>query len=416
MQDLLSYRSAPFFRKAVVTIGTFDGVHTGHAQILRTAPRRGGEDRRRDVIMTFFPIPARSSGAARRSSAAQYPRRKDPAPILATGGSPGRRAFTEAFSQMTAEEYIREFLLKKFQPHTVIIGYDHRYGKGRLGDYHLLEQFSQTDGFELQEIPVHLLDAVSVSSTRIREAIGQADIDTANQLLGYPYFFSGQVAEGRRLGRTIGYPTANLVIGNPEKLIPADGVYAVEVSVLDSDAVSLTVPTTVEAPAVAPWDGVRWKGMMNIGMRPTVDGRERTIEVNIFDFNEDLYGREFRVSVRKWLARGGEIRRPGRAESATGERTGRMLSPRWAADAAAPQTIILTTSSFKREASSTPVLPIPILSDCRHAAAKAPLRSLHSRNSGQPPDSPLQNKGFTPMVAATLFSSPLPGQRSYRPC
>jgi riboflavin kinase/FMN adenylyltransferase len=292
----------PFFQNAVITIGTFDGVHTGHAQILEQlraeAARIGGET----VIVTFFPHP-RKVVRGGSTDVKLLNTLEEKIQLLSWQGVDHLVVvpFTEAFSQLTAEEYIREFLLRKFRPHTVIIGYDHRYGRGRLGDYHLLEQFSQSEGFELQEIPVHLLDAVSVSSTRIREAIGQADIGTANQLLGYPYFFSGQVAEGRRLGRTIGYPTANLVVGSPEKLIPADGVYAVEVSMLASDAVSLTIPTTVDAPAAAPWDAVQWKGMMNIGMRPTVDGRERTIEVNIFDFNADLYRRELRVAVRRWL-------------------------------------------------------------------------------------------------------------------
>ncbi|HEV2354323.1 MAG TPA: riboflavin biosynthesis protein RibF, partial [Puia sp.] len=209
--------------------------------------------------------------------------------------------FTERFSSLTAEEYVREFLVSKFHPHTVIIGYDHRYGKGRQGDYHLLEEFSRSEGFQLEEIPVQLLDAVSVSSTRIREAIGQADIASANKLLGYPYFFTGQVVEGRRLGRSIGFPTANLRVNDPEKLIPADGVYAVEVSVLDSAGMTLTAPTTVVAPRLAPWAGPGFQGMMNIGMRPTVDGRERTVEVNVFDLDRDLYGKELRVSVRQWL-------------------------------------------------------------------------------------------------------------------
>jgi riboflavin kinase/FMN adenylyltransferase len=205
--------------------------------------------------------------------------------------------FTAAFSEMTAAEYVKEFLLEKFHPHTVIIGYDHRFGKGRLGDYHLLEEFSRSEGFELQEIPVHLLDAVSVSSTRIREAIAGGDIESANQLLGYPFFFSGQVMQGRQLGRTIGFPTANLQVGSSDKLIPGDGVYAVEVEMVDPGSVSLTAPDT----GASPFGGTRWKGMMNIGMRPTVDGRERSIEVNIFDFNEDLYGRELRVFVNKYL-------------------------------------------------------------------------------------------------------------------
>lgn len=251
----------PFFQKAVVTIGTFDGVHTGHAQILEQlreeAARIGGET----VIVTFYPHPrkvvrggltdVKLLNTLEEKIQLLSWQRVDHLVVV---------PFTEAFSKLTAEEYIREFLLKKFRPHTVIIGYDHRYGQGRHGDYHLLEQFSQSEGFELQEIPVHLLDAVSVSSTRIREAIGQADTETANQLLGYPYFFSGQVAEGRRLGRTIGYPTANLLVGNPEKLVPADGVYAVEVSLVESDAITLTEPTMVEAPAVAPWEALAIRG------------------------------------------------------------------------------------------------------------------------------------------------------------
>lgn len=291
----------PAFRNAVVTIGSFDGVHTGHVQILdqlkQEAERIGGET----VIVTFYPHPRKVVRSGTEVKLLNTLEEK----IRLLSWRQIRHLvvvpFTEDFSQLTAEDYIREFLLKKFHPHTVIIGYDHRYGKGRQGDYQLLEQFSQSEGFGLQEIPVHLLDAVSVSSTRIREAIAQADLREANRLLGYPYFFSGQVVEGRRLGRTIGFPTANLRVGDPEKLIPADGVYAVEVTPLDSSAISLTAPATVVTPPIAPWAGDGCKGMMNIGVRPTVDGRERTIEVNLFDWNEDLYGRELQVSVRQYL-------------------------------------------------------------------------------------------------------------------
>ena len=303
----------PAFSRAVITIGTFDGVHTGHAQILQQlrqeAARIGGET----VIVTFYPHPRKivrgGTGEVRLLNTLEEKIQ------LLSWQQVGHLVvvpFTADFAEMTAGQYVKEFLLEKFRPHTVIIGYDHRFGKGRLGDYHLLEEFSRSEGFELQEIPVHLLDAVSVSSTRIREAIAGGDIESANQLLGYPFFFSGQVMQGRQLGRTIGFPTANLQVGSADKLIPGDGVYAVEVEIVDAGSVSLTAPDQVASPmdgsgdqtapfSGIPWAGTRSKGMMNIGMRPTVDGRERTIEVNIFDFNEDLYGRELRVYVSKYL-------------------------------------------------------------------------------------------------------------------
>lgn len=313
----------PAFRKAVITIGTFDGVHTGHAQILQQLRQEAARIDGETVIVTFYPHPRKVvRGGAAEVRLLNTLEEKIQLLSWQQVGHLVVVPFTTAFSEMTAGQYVKDFLLARFRPHTVIIGYDHRFGKGRLGDYHLLEEFSRSEGFELQEIPVHLLDAVSVSSTRIREAIAGADIESANQLLGYPYFFSGQVMQGRQLGRTIGFPTANLQIGSPDKLIPGDGVYAVEVEVVDESTITLTLPDTVPAngmpgtPSFAPtkppllvsavptassWGGIRWKGMMNIGVRPTLDGRERTIEVNIFDFNEDLYGRELRVFVNKYL-------------------------------------------------------------------------------------------------------------------
>ena len=288
----------PAFSRAVITIGTFDGVHTGHAQILQQLRQEAARIDGETVIVTFYPHPRKVvRGGTAEVRLLNTLEEKIQLLSWQQVGHLVVVPFTAAFSEMTAAEYVKEFLLEKFHPHTVIIGYDHRFGKGRLGDYHLLEEFSRSEGFELQEIPVHLLDAISVSSTRIREAIAGGDIESANQLLGYPFFFSGQVMQGRQLGRTIGFPTANLQVGSSDKLIPGDGVYAVEVEIVDAGSVSLTAPGT----GASPFGGNRWKGMMNIGMRPTVDGRERTIEVNIFDFNEDLYGRELRVFVHKYL-------------------------------------------------------------------------------------------------------------------
>jgi riboflavin kinase/FMN adenylyltransferase len=190
--------------------------------------------------------------------------------------------FTEKFAQLSAEEYISQFLIRYFQPHTLIIGYDHRFGKGRSGNYELLEQQSLIYHFQLMEIPVHLIDSISVSSTRIRESIANGDMDTARQLLGYNFFFSGLVTEGNHLGSSIGYPTANLLVTDEYKLIPGDGVYAVDVCVSDE-------PENT------------YRGMMNIGYRPTVNGTKKIIEVNIFDFNRDIYNKTVRVFVKKFL-------------------------------------------------------------------------------------------------------------------
>ncbi|MBS1659838.1 MAG: bifunctional riboflavin kinase/FAD synthetase [Bacteroidetes bacterium] len=288
----------PSFRRAVVTIGTFDGVHTGHARILEQLRQEAARIDGETVIITFYPHPRKIvKGGAEEIRLINTLEEKiqllswqkiDHLVIV---------PFTEAFSQMTAEQYIKDFLLARFHPHTVIIGYDHRFGKGRLGDYHLLEQYSASEGFQLQEIPVHLLDEISVSSTRIREAIQRTDISAANQLLGYPFFFSGAVVKGDQLGRTLGYPTANLQPESTEKLTPGNGIYAVEATLLPHQSQQ----ADHEAPPFSLFDQPRLKGMMSIGIRPTVGGKLRTIEVNLFDFNKDIYGHELRVFVRQYL-------------------------------------------------------------------------------------------------------------------
>ncbi|HVW63218.1 MAG TPA: adenylyltransferase/cytidyltransferase family protein, partial [Puia sp.] len=200
----------PAFRRAVVTIGTFDGVHTGHQQILEQLRQEAARIDGETVIITFHPHPRKIvRGAA--ADIRLLNTLEEKIGLLSGKGIDHLVIvpFTEAFSQLTAEQYVQEFLLGKFHPHTIIIGYDHQFGKGRAGDYHLLEDFSRREGFQLQEIPVHLLNEISVSSTRIREAIVRADLDTANRLLGYDFFFTGLVVDGNKLGRTLGYPTAN---------------------------------------------------------------------------------------------------------------------------------------------------------------------------------------------------------------
>ena len=284
--------SLPGFRKAVVTIGTFDGVHLGHRKIINQlkeeAARTGGET----VLITFHPHPRKivSSvpGDVKLLSTLQ-----EKINLLEATGIDHLVVvpFDHAFANQTAEQYVKDFLWHYFKPHTVIIGYDHRFGKGREGNYQLMKTYGETYGFEVKEIPEQLMNEVVVSSTRIRKAVSENDIALANKLLGHPYFFEGVVIEGNKLGRTIGYPTANLHISSEEKLVPGNGVYAVTVN--------------LESPA-GNKESQSYKGMMNIGLRPTVDGKKKVIEVHIFDFDADIYGRTLQVHLHHYLR--GEVK------------------------------------------------------------------------------------------------------------
>lgn len=278
----------PAFRRAVVTIGTFDGVHHGHRQIIeglvREARRIDGES----VIITFHPHPRKvvSStilGVRLINTLPEKTLLLDQLGVDHLVVVP----FTDAFANQDAEAYVSEFLVKLFQPHTIIIGYDHRFGKGRLGDYKLLEQLAPRYQYELLEIPRHVVDATGVSSTRIREALLEGRLDDANRLLGYSFFFSGEVVHGDKLGRQLGYPTANIRVADEEKIIPANGIYTVRAALLEKGPSEMP----------AQWLG----GMMSIGFRPTVDGKKRVIEVNLFDFTEEIYGRQLMVAVEKYL-------------------------------------------------------------------------------------------------------------------
>lgn len=275
--------SLPEFRNAVVTIGTFDGVHKGHQQILGQLKEEAAKINGETVIITFHPHPRKivSSVPGDVKLLTTLAEKKI---LLEKAGIDHLVVvpFDHHFANQSADEYITDFLCKYFKPHTIIIGYDHRFGKGRTGDYQLLESYGRQLGFSVKEITEQLLNEIAVSSTRIRKAIAENDIGTANAALGYPYFFEGLVVEGNQLGRTLGYPTANLHISSEEKLIPENGVYAVKVEIVGSH------------------DTV-YGGMMNIGLRPTVDGKKRVIEVNIFDFNTAIYGEHLRIHVLQQL-------------------------------------------------------------------------------------------------------------------
>jgi riboflavin kinase / FMN adenylyltransferase len=272
----------PLFRNAVLTIGTFDGVHMGHQQIIAQMKKCAKEINGETVILTFDRHPRTVVKGGLGISLINTLEEK--IELLEATGIDHLVIvpFTEKFAALSPEDYVSQFLIRYFQPHTLIIGYDHRFGKDRAGNYELLEELSAIYHFHLLEIPVHLLDSISVSSTRIRKSIEEGDMQTANHLLGYTYFFRGDVVEGNKLGRTIGYPTANLVLDEKSKVIPGDGVYAVDIRVSDEPDKS-------------------YRAMMNIGFRPTVGGTKRMIEVNIFEFERMIYGKSLRVFVKKFL-------------------------------------------------------------------------------------------------------------------
>lgn len=285
-------KNLPLFTNAAVTIGTFDGVHSGHKQIINQLKKEAGETNGESVIITFHPHPRMIINAGKDkpqikllNTLAEKTELLEKQKIDHLVVVP----FTKEFSEQSAEEYVADFLVANFHPKTIIIGYDHHFGKNRKGDYKLLEEYQQEFNYSVKEIPEQILHHVTISSTKIRQALFEGDVTTANECLGYDYFFEGKVIDGNKLGRNLGYPTANIHVTDNNKLIPANGIYAVTVQVAkeNDDADFSSSPIL--------------KGMMSIGLRPTIGGEDVVIEVNIFDFQEDIYGREIRVNVKKYL-------------------------------------------------------------------------------------------------------------------
>lgn len=269
----------PRFTKSVITIGAFDGVHKGHQKILaalkQEAQRIGGES----VLITFHPHPRKI--VAGNFSLQMINTLEEKIDLLSQHDIDHLVVvpFTSAFAEQPAESYVRNFLVEKFNPHSIIIGYDHQFGKDRKGNLELLEKMAPEYGYQLIEIPKHVTNEVVISSTKIRNALLESDVETANELLGYNFFFTGKVVNGDKLGRELGYPTANLEYTNSDKIHLGQGVYAVYVKVRDELK----------------------KGMLSIGTRPTIGEGDEKVEVNIFDFNEEIYREEITITVKKYL-------------------------------------------------------------------------------------------------------------------
>ncbi|MFD2247699.1 bifunctional riboflavin kinase/FAD synthetase [Pontibacter ruber] len=280
MEVIRDIAQFPKLSHAVVTSGTFDGVHVGHQKILRRVIERAKQQNGQSVVITFWPHP-RLVLFPEDNELKLLSTIEERIEQLSSFGIDYLLIipFTKEFSRMSSRSFITDILVKAINTKVLVIGYDHRFGKNREGSFEHLKARSQQYGFEVEEIPRQDVDDVGVSSTKIRKALESGDLETATRYLGRNYTLTSVVEEGNKLGRTIGYPTANLKLPESHKLIPAHGVYAVWVKI----------------------GSERFVGMMNIGVRPTVDGTKLTLEVHILNFNRDIYGQSITVEFVEQL-------------------------------------------------------------------------------------------------------------------
>lgn len=293
------YRNLDEFKpleNAIVTIGTFDGVHIGHQKILKKLVDCAKETNGESVLLTFFPHP-RLIINPNDEHLRLINDIEEKTHQLADAGLDHLiiTPFTRDFSNQSPEEYIRNVLVDKLGTKVIIIGYDHHFGKDRQGSIKDLIELSHIFDFQVQEIPKQDIEDVAVSSTRVREALITADIETANKYLGYPFELTGTVERGDQIGRQIGFPTANIHVHESHKLIPAYGIFAVEVEIFNK------VPTIDSGDYIDPQPENVAQGMCYIGTRPTVDGMSRKIEVNLLDFQDDLYNKTLRIKFLSYI-------------------------------------------------------------------------------------------------------------------
>ena len=262
-------------KKVFLTVGTFDGIHFGHQKIIESLNKMAKEENGESVILTFSPHPRlvlfpENNNLKLINTLDEKIERLEGSGIDHLIIYP----FTKNFSRISALEYVRDFLVKELKVSTLIIGYDHQFGRNREGNFEYLKELSELYGFEVKEISAQDINDINVSSTKIRNAIELGDIPLANEYLGYSFPLKGKVIEGKKIGNTIGFPTANLLIEDETKIIPKPGAYAVHVIV----------------------EGNRYKGMLNIGKNPTIDESEQEkIEVNLFDFDGNLYQKTIKI-------------------------------------------------------------------------------------------------------------------------
>ena len=261
-------------KKTIITIGTFDGVHIGHKKILEKITQHSNQNKFESIVLTFFPHPriVLQTGLDMK----QLNTINEKVSLIRNVGVDNLviHPFDKAFSQLTAEDFVKQVLVDKFNIHKIIIGHDHRFGKNRTANIDDLISFGKKYDFEVEQITAEEIEEVAISSTKIRNALLEGNIKLANQYLGYNYTINGIVIKGNQLGRTIGFPTANIEIKEDYKLIPLNGVYIVK-ALINNQIVF---------------------GMMNIGTKPTVGGISQSIEVHLFDFKDDIYDKTIEIS------------------------------------------------------------------------------------------------------------------------
>jgi len=280
MKIYRGHNELPAIKKPVVTIGTFDGVHKGHQKVLahlrEIASHRKGES----LVITFWPHPRQVLNT--REDMPKLLNSLENKILLFEKASIEHLLILEfnlELSRKNPQDFIREFLMENIKIDSLVIGYDHRFGRNRTGSFNYLKEKSKDFGFNVYEVPAFQLDHVSISSSKIRHALQEGDIQTANQYLGYTYFFDAIVERGLSIGKTMDFPTANLKLKFEDKQLPADGVYVVSAEI----------------------DGKLHYGMLNSGNNPTFPGKGRSIEIHLFDFEQDIYEQYIRISFLKRL-------------------------------------------------------------------------------------------------------------------
>lgn len=292
----------------MVTIGTFDGIHFGHQKIIKRLCELAKASGGKTVLLTFFPHP-RMIIDPENQELKMINTIEEKAQILASLGVDHLiiTPFTRDFSNLSAEEYIKNILVDAIGTKKIIIGYDHRFGKDRLGNIQTLVEKSSVYGYDVEEIPEQDINDVAVSSTKIRKALLDGDVSLANKYLGYAFSIYGPVIKGDKIGRTIGFPTANIFVAETYKLIPGDGIYAVTVELALEDPRPKTEDNSAQIQDLdiklptADIGQQTFKGMAYIGQRPTINGMTRNIEVNIFDFDREIYGQNIKMNFLAFL-------------------------------------------------------------------------------------------------------------------